>query len=92
MRPIALGLSLLACRAAPAEATDPLDDEIAELRPAMKEDRVAVVRRALPVTVEEPAAFWPLYLDHQAALDEVRDARLHRVLDFVEQAPTIPAP
>lgn len=89
MRIAAIASLALLSLASSAPAADPLDEQLAELRKAVREDRVEVVRRALPFSAEEAAAFWPLYLEHQAALDEVRDERLQLVLDFVEQAPTM---
>jgi len=79
-------LLLLAGTAAIAQSADTSDEwkaELAAARELVKAERVAVITEEMRFTVDESAAFWPLYEEYHQDMLVVQDRYVQLVADYV---------
>jgi hypothetical protein len=80
------GLALSGHRALAQNAVDRI--EVA--RGVLKADRQATVAQTLQLTESESTAFWPLYHQYRAEMDQVGDGLLKLVKDYAAAYPNVP--
>ena len=74
-------LLLTICFATPASAQT--DDDVIQLtRAVIQTERQAVVAANLGLSDDESAAFWPLYKEYRAAVDEATNTRIEVMKRF----------
>jgi len=66
-------------------------DEIAVVRSVIKADRQATVASALQLTEAEAQAFWPLYHQYRAEMDQLGDEILKLTQEYAGYYPEVPA-
>lgn len=66
------------------------DESIEAARSVLKADRQAVVTESMQLTESEGAAFWPLYHQYRAEMDEVGDGLKGLVFDYAALYPEVP--
>ena len=79
-------LLLLVGTTAIAQAADTSDEwkaELAAARELVKAERVAVITEEMRFTVDENAAFWPLYEEYHQNMLVVQDRYVQLVADYV---------
>lgn len=65
-------------------------DEIAATRAHYTTDRQAFLTRALELTPDQAAEFWPLYEAYRLDMDTVGDAWLKLILEYSDLYPSVP--
>jgi hypothetical protein len=73
----------------PAFAQNAVDD-IEVVRGAVKADRKVVIAEAMQLTEAKSSAFWPLYREYRAAMEQVGDKRLELILEYADLYPNVP--
>ncbi len=68
-----------------------IQDAIEVARGVVQADRQAVVAAAIPFTEDESKAFWPLYHQYRADMDEVGRRLSQLVLQYASLYPDVPA-
>ncbi|HAB18161.1 MAG TPA: copper-binding protein [Verrucomicrobiota bacterium] len=66
------------------------DEAIAVALSVIKADRQEVVSKALQLTDTESRAFWPLYRQYRAEMDQVSDGLLRLVKEYAQYYPNVP--
>ncbi len=66
-----------------------MTDEIELLRSVAQTERQAIVARAMILTDEESAAFWPIYGDYRADVGKVTDQLVKNITDYAAQRDTL---
>jgi hypothetical protein len=66
-----------------------MTDEIELLRSVAQTERQAIVAKAMILTDEESAAFWPIYGDYRADVAKVTDQLVKNITDYAAQRDTL---
>lgn len=66
-----------------------MTDEIELLRSVAQTERQAIVARAMILTKEEEAAFWPVYNDYRAEIAKVSNQLVKLITDYAAQRDTL---
>jgi hypothetical protein len=67
-----------------------VDDEIQAARSALKADRKATVAENMQFTVDEGKAFWPLYEQYRAKMEQHGNALVKLVKEYGQLYPNVP--
>ena len=54
----------------------------------LRDERRSTVEKSMGLTTRESNAFWPVYDDYRARLEEIIDRRVQIILDFIEHPDT----
>ncbi len=65
------------------------DQELLAMIEQLRDTRKSIVETSMGLTAEEGDAFWPVYDDYRAQLEEIVDRRVQITLDFVEHPDTL---
>jgi hypothetical protein len=66
------------------------DQDLVEVaRSVIKADRKAVVVASMNLTEDESKAFWPLYHEYRAKMDQVADEQIKLVLEYAKLYPSV---
>lgn len=74
----------------PPALAAPAPDQIEVARTVLKADRQAIVAQNLQLTDAEAQAFWPLYHQYRAELEQVGDGLLKLVREYARLYPNVP--
>ncbi|MGE0031982.1 MAG: hypothetical protein AB7T20_12770 [Steroidobacteraceae bacterium] len=88
----ALFASLVLAQGASAQVNEKFADmagEIELLRSVAQTERQAIVARAMILTDQEAAAFWPVYGDYRTAVGKLNDQLVRLITDYAAQRDTI---
>ena len=66
-----------------------MTDEIELMRSVAQTERQAIVARAMILTKEEEAAFWPVYNDYRAEITKVSNQLVKLITDYAAQRDTL---
>ncbi len=90
MRSFAAVLLLLCTFFAIAVAPTPVnaDQEFLAMVEQLRDERRSIVEKSMGLTTRESNAFWPVYDDYRARLEEIIDRRVQIILDFIEHPDT----
>lgn len=90
MRSLAAVLPLLCALLAMAVSPTAVhaDQELLAMVEQLRSERKSIVETSMGLTAEEGDAFWPVYDDYRARLEEIIDRRVHITLDFIEHPDT----
>ncbi len=75
---------------APGGAAQTASDQIAVGRDEIRAGRTADVAKFMQLTEEEGKAFWPLYREYRAAMDQVVDGLFSVIAQYAEVYPNVP--
>jgi len=84
--------ALLAWQPAASQVNEKFADMTAEielLRSVAQTERQAIVAKAMPLTDQESAVFWPLYAEYRAAVARINDQLVKLITDYAAQRDTL---
>jgi hypothetical protein len=82
--PILTLLLVIAAPGATVQAqTTNRDVQLATARELIQIGREEAIREEMQFTAQQEVAFWPLYEEYRAALDEVQDRQMAMVVDYM---------
>ena len=83
---LSLSCALLATAVSPTRVH--ADQELLAMVELLRGERRSIVEESMGLTTREGDAFWPVYDDYRARLEEIVDRKVQITLDFIEHPDT----